>query len=225
MKRFRDRIDAGRKLAAALQHHAEAHPIILALPRGGVQVGYEVARALNAPLDVWIVRKLGVPWQPELGVGAVSEGDHLYIARDILHRVGLSEAELEQVIKEQRVEVDRRVKAYRGHRPPPELRDRTVIMVDDGIATGSTVRAAIRSIRAEGPKKVVLAVPVAAAQTVAELADEADEMVALLRPSDLYAIGLWYDDFQQLSDPEVVRLLDLAREGFRRASHAGHSVG
>jgi putative phosphoribosyl transferase len=220
MKRFRDRIDAGRQLAAKLGSYAAEQPLVLALPRGGIHVGYEVARALDAPLDVWIVRKLGVPWQPELGVGAISEGNHVHITRDIQQRVGLSDEELERVIEEQRVEVARRVRRYRASRPRPELRDRTIILVDDGIATGGTVRAAIRAIRAESPKKIVLAVPVVAAPAVGELAGEADEMVTLLRPSDLYAIGLWYDDFQQLSDEEVVRVLDLAQAEYTRHTHA-----
>lgn len=174
-------------------------------------MGYEIARALDAPLDVLVVRKIGVPWQPELGVGAVAEGGAVYLAQQMIDVVGLSEGQVWAVVQRERGEVERRVRRFRGSRPPPNLQDRTVILVDDGIATGGTVRAAIQAIRAQIPKKVVLAVPVAAAETVAELAQSADAIVCLYTPSSLYAIGLHYDDFTQVSDEEVVELLQEVR--------------
>lgn len=219
MDRFRDRVDAGRRLAAELEPYAAEHPIVLALPRGGVPVGYEVARALSAPLDVWVVRKIGAPFQPELGVGAVAEGGFLYLSSRMLEETGLSEAGLSDQIATKRREVEARVKMFRGEHPRPILRDRTVIVVDDGIATGGTVRAAVQSIRAEGPKKVVLAVPVAAPSVVKELATDVDRVVALLTPVDLMAIGYWYDDFTQVPDDEVVRMLDRARHEQAGAEH------
>lgn len=212
MERFRNRHEAGQKLGAKLAPYASQRPIVLALPRGGVPVGYEVARALGAPLDVWVVRKVGVPWHTELGVGAVSEGGHLYLSEAMLEHVGLTERELSGVIQKERAEVETRLRKFRGKRPRPQLRDRTVILVDDGIATGGTTRVAIQAIRAEQPAKLVLAVPVAPAETLDMLAPEVDEVVALLAPRELYAIGLWYEDFRQVPDDEVVRLLELARE-------------
>jgi putative phosphoribosyl transferase len=211
MNGFRNRRDAGRRLAAALRAHETEQPIVLALPRGGVPVGYEVARALHAPLDVWIVRKIGVPWHPELGVGAVAEGGHVLLNQDILAHVGLSGDVLTKAIESKQREVDERVRRIRGGHPQPVLRGRTVIVVDDGIATGGTVRAVIQSIRAHGPKAIVLAVPVAARQTVRAIAPEVDRMVCLKAPADLHAIGLWYAEFHQVPDEDVTRLLDRAR--------------
>lgn len=220
MERFRDREEAGSMLATALGSYREADPIVLALPRGGVPVGYEVARALSAPLDVWVVRKVGVPWHQELGVGAVAEGGHLYINPQIVRSVGLSEDDLSEVIETKRREVEERVLKFRGGRPAPALRDRTVILVDDGIATGGTAFAAVRSIRAQRPKKLILAVPVASPDTVRELEREVDQVVCLLAPDDLYAIGMWYDNFAQVSDGEVVQILERARRGQPRTQQA-----
>lgn len=217
MNGFRDRREAGRRLAVVLAAYASERPLVLGLPRGGVAVAAEVARALQAPLDVWVVRKVGVPWQPELGVGAVSEGGFVYVDRPMLRRVGLTEADLGPAIARQRAEVEDRVARFRRGRPRPDVRGRTVLLVDDGIATGVTARAAIRALRAESPRRIVLAVPVAAAETVDQLTDEADQVVCLLRPADLVAVGAWYREFPQVEDEEVVRLLDLARA----ASSAG----
>lgn len=213
MQRFLDREDAGRRLATRLSAYASAHPIVLGLPRGGIPVAYEVARALRAPLDVWVARKVGVPWHPELGVGAVAEGGYVYTSPEIAEYMGLSEAELQSAVQSRQREVEERVRLFRGNRAAPNLRDRTVILVDDGIATGGTVRAATRSIRAQNPKRIVLAVPVATPEAVAELGTEVDDVLALLTPAGLYAIGLWYEDFTPVSDDEVVRLLELARGG------------
>jgi putative phosphoribosyl transferase len=212
MTRFLDRADAGRKLSEALGFLASEDPIVLGLPRGGVPVAYEIARSLAAPLDVWLVRKIGVPWHPELGAGAIAEGGHLHLSPEVLAAVGLTSDDLEEVIERERREVEVRVRRFRGGRPRPALRDRTVIVVDDGIATGGTVRAALRSIRAEAPRRLVLAVPVAPPSTVAALSAEADRVIALITPENLFAIGLWYHDFTQVSDEQVVRLLDRARQ-------------
>jgi putative phosphoribosyl transferase len=210
--RFRDRRDAGLQLANELRSHSIDLPIVIALPRGGVKVGYEVARALHAPLDVWVVRKVGVPWHPELGVGAVAEGGYLYLSRDTMETLGLSDEDLSDVVERERLEVEVRVRRFRSGRPRPDLSGRSVLLVDDGIATGGTVRAAVRAIRAEGPKRIMLAVPVAAADTLAELAPEVDQIVCLLTPRSMHAIGLWYEDFRQVSSDEVVLLLDMGRE-------------
>jgi putative phosphoribosyl transferase len=202
--------------------YASLNPIVLALPRGGVPVAFEVAQALGAELDVWVVRKVGVPWHPELGVGAVAEGGYTYLNQDILDHVGLSQDELATVIEEKRREVEERVSKFRGPRPAPQLRGRNVLLVDDGIATGGTVRAVIRSLRSQAPKELVLAVPVAAAATAKVLAPELERLVCLKTPQELYAIGLWYDDFTQVTDDEVVALLERARQ---RQPAARHVVG
>jgi putative phosphoribosyl transferase len=211
MNRFRDRIDAGRALAAELESYLPDHPVVLALPRGGVPVGYEVARTLHAPLDVWIVRKVGVPWHPELGVGAVAEGGYVYLNQAILDHVGLSRDDLAEVVRAKQREVEERVRLFRGGRSAPVLRNRTVIVVDDGIATGGTVRAAIRAIRAQNPKSIILAVPVASPDAIEALEPDVERIVCLVAPSDLYAIGVWYWDFTQVADDEVVRLLERSR--------------
>lgn len=223
INRFRNREDAGRRLAAELKPYAVEHPIVLALPRGGVPVAREIARALSAPLDVCVVRKVGAPFMPELGVGAVAEGGCVYLSPQMLKDTGLSEAALSETIANKRREVDERVKKFRGDHPRPSLRDRTVIVVDDGIATGGTVRAAVRSLRGEMPKKIVLAVPLAAPSTIKDLAAEVDRVVALVTPDTLVAIGFWYDDFTQVSDDEVVRLLEQARREEADAEHAARA--
>lgn len=211
--RFRDREDAGRRLAEELRPLAAEHPVVVALPRGGVPVGYEIARALHAPLDICVVRKIGVPWHEELGAGAVAEGGFVHISREIVEHVGLKAEALAQVTEAKKREVQERVRKFRGKRQRIALRDRTVIVVDDGIATGGTVFAALLALRAEQPKSLVLAVPVAAPETLRALEPKVDRVVALLVPADLYAIGLWYEDFEQVSDEQVVELL-------ARAAHA-----
>jgi predicted phosphoribosyltransferase len=220
MTRFRDRTEAGRRLAAALRSYATENPIVLALPRGGVPVGYEVAHALHAPLDVVVVRKLGVPWHPELGVGAVAEGGFTYLNEDVLRHVGLSQSELDELVRVKQREVEARVSLFRGGRAKPRLRDRTVLLVDDGIATGGTVQVAIRAVRAESPAAIVLAVPVAAPDAVRELGAQVQRVVCLETPPELYAIGVWYDDFAQVPEEEVVRLLERARQEHDGASRA-----
>lgn len=205
--RFKDRADAGRQLAAKLSHLRDAQPIVLGLPRGGVPVAFEVAHALEAPLDVINVRKLGVPWHEELAMGAISTGNVRVLNNDVIMSAGVTKEDLESVSRLQRLELDRRERLYRQGRPAPELLGKAVILVDDGIATGATVRAAIAVIRAQHPAKLVLAVPVAQASVASELAREVDELVCVLTPADLYAIGLWYESFPQLADEEVRILL------------------
>jgi len=220
---FADRVEAGRKLAARLLKYKDQQPVVLGVPRGGVPVAFEVARALNAPLDVIIVRKLGAPGEPELGVGAVVDGDHpeTILNQELVSVLRVSHAYLEREISNQLKEIHRRNLLYRAGGVRVELKDRTVIVVDDGIATGGSIRAALRGIRRQMPKKVVLAVPVAPADTLAALRDEVDEVVCLSTPSMFFGIGEFYVDFHQLADSEVIRLLELARPE-RPAAEAQH---
>jgi putative phosphoribosyl transferase len=203
---FRDRRDAGRQLAGRLTHLRRERAVVVGLPRGGVPVAYEVARALDAPLDVVIVRKLGLPSRPELGMGAIGEGGTRVLNPRVIAAAGITDRELEAVETRERAEVERRARRYRGERPMLVLRDRTVVVVDDGLATGGTARAAVETIRAHGAARVVLAVPVAPPEAVRDLSSVA-EVVALHTPRDLRAIGEWYADFSQTSDDEVVQLL------------------
>jgi predicted phosphoribosyltransferase len=200
-------VDAGQQLARALTPLALPRPIVLALPRGGVPVGAEVARALHAPLDVVLVRKLGVPRQPELAMGAIGENGVRVLNEEVLRSGDISPAELARVEARERAELERRAAQYRGDRPPASVADRSAIIVDDGLATGSTARAAVEVVRALGAHQVVLAVPVAPPETVAALERVADAVVVVVTPTPMWAIGAWYDDFSQTTDAEVVRLL------------------
>lgn len=210
-KLFRDRQDAGQRLAALLMSYRNTSPVVLGLPRGGVPVAYEVARALDAPLDVCVVRKIGAPIQPELGIGAVAEDDALYVDRDLGDRVGVSADELEALIAAKRAEVEERVRRFRGDAPPVDIRGRTVIVVDDGVATGGTARAALQTIRARGAARIVLAVPVGAADSLDELARDADEVLCPRPEEAFHAVGLWYEDFTTTTDDDVVAILERAR--------------
>ena len=214
---FRDRQDAGLRLARDLRFCASEGPIVLGLPRGGVPVAYQVARVLQAPLDIWIAGKVGLPWHPELGIGAVAEGGYVHLNREILEHLALSTEELAELVRSTEREVAERVRLLRGDRPRPDLLNRTVIVVDDGIATGGTVLAAVRSIRAQAPKAILLAVPVASPEALRRIAPEVERIVCLQTPADLHAIGVWYSDFSQVSDDEVVHLLD--RAGLDRQGH------
>jgi putative phosphoribosyl transferase len=207
---FRDRADAGRRLAAGLEHLRAERPVVLALPRGGVPVAYEVARALDAPLDVILVRKLGVPSQPELAMGALGEGGVRVLNDDVLDHIAITPERLAEVEAREGHELVRRASAFRGERAMTPIAGRTVIVVDDGIATGSTARAALRVARAHGASRVVLAVPVAPPETIQPRAGEADEVVVVEQPARMWAIGAHYDDFRQTTDAEVVSLLDAA---------------
>jgi putative phosphoribosyl transferase len=210
--RFRDRVDAGQQLAKLLaDRELGADPIVLALPRGGVPVGEQISHALHAPLEVVGVRKLGAPGQPELGVGAIGEGGARYVDQDMLRRLGLTESDLEATVAAEEAELERRVARYRGDRPLPDLAGRTAIIVDDGLATGVTARAAVRAVRAAGAPRVLLAVPTCSPQGRMTLAGEADEVVCVIAPERFAAVGQWYDRFDQTSDDEVMAALDRSR--------------
>uniref|UniRef100_UPI003C7E802E phosphoribosyltransferase family protein n=2 Tax=unclassified Streptomyces TaxID=2593676 RepID=UPI003C7E802E len=204
---FTDRTDAGRRLAVALRHLGRRDPVVLGLPRGGVPVTYEVAQALGAPLDVIVVRKLGVPYHPELGFGAIGEGGVRVISEEIVRRAGVGEKDLVAVERAEAAELVRRAHAYREGRPRLPLEGRAVVVVDDGVATGATARAACQVVRAQGAAYVVLAVPVAPPDAAARLREDADEVVCLSAPVLFSAVGEWYRDFSQTSDEEVVALL------------------
>jgi putative phosphoribosyl transferase len=208
---LRDRRDAGERLASRLERYRTSEPIVLALPRGGVVVGFEVARRLGVPLEVLIVRKIGAPDNPEYGLGAlVEDGTRLLDERRIA-AAGYSLRDLEPTIRRELGEIQRRAAAYRGGRALPELRGRTVILVDDGVATGGTVRAAIRSVRSHQPRRIVVALGVAPRDTFQQLAHEADEVVVLAAPEMFFAVGEWYRHFDQVGDEEVQQLLTEAR--------------
>ena len=205
---FENRIAAGRSLAKHLAHYADQPGVVvLALPRGGVPVAAEVARALHAPLDVFIVRKLGVPGQEELAMGAIATGGVRIVNDDVVRHLGLSEAVIDAVASKEAKELDRREREYRGTRSAPDVRGRTVILVDDGLATGSTMRAAAAALRKREPARLVVAVPVAAPDTCEEFRTEVDEIVCAETPEPFLGVGRWYHDFSQTTDAEVHRLL------------------
>jgi putative phosphoribosyl transferase len=210
-RRFRDRLDAGGQLAAKLSAHAHRPDVlVLGLPRGGVPVAYEVARALDVPLDILVVRKLGVPGEEELAMGAIAAGGGRVLNCDVVQVLGLSDDVITAATAREQRELMRREHLYRRDRPPPDLRGRTVILVDDGIATGATMRAAIAAVRQQGPAGVVVATPVAAATTCEDLLAEGNEVVAVQTPGVLFAIGLWYEEFAQTTDSEIQMVLDRA---------------
>jgi putative phosphoribosyl transferase len=210
---FRDRSEAGRHLAERLRAYSGRDDVIvLALPRGGVPLGYEVAKALGAPLDVFVVRKVGVPGYEELAMGAIASGGVLVLDEGLLRTLGIGRAALERAIADEVQELQRREVAYRGDRDPPRLEGKTVILVDDGLATGSTMRAAAHAVRQLNPARIVVAVPVAAAETCNEIRNDVDEIVCDLTPTPFHAVGLWYEDFSQTTDDEVRELLAQAAE-------------
>jgi predicted phosphoribosyltransferase len=210
---FRDRKHAGHLLSMFLSHYANrADVLVLALPRGGVPVASEVARTLRAPLDVFLVRKLGLPGQEELAMGAIATGGVRVLNEEVVIALDLSNELIDMVAAEEQRELERRERAYRDDRPPPDVRGKTVILVDDGLATGSTMRAAVAALRQQGPARIVVAVPVGAHQTCAGLEKLADEVVCARMPEPFYAVGAWYQDFSQTTDEEVFDLLHLAAE-------------
>lgn len=208
LQKFRNRTEAGKLLAGQLTDYANRSDVlVLGLPRGGVPVAYEVAKELNAPLDVCLVRKLGVPGHKELAMGAIAAGGVRVINENVIDWLRISPETINEVAAMEIRELDRRSHIYRGNRPLPKVKNHTIILVDDGIATGATIRAAISTLKKQKPRKLVVAVPVAGVSTCEELQAEVDEVVCILKPEDLYAIGLWYEDFQQTTDAEVCELL------------------
>lgn len=208
MSAFHDRTQAGRLLAAQLTAYANRDDVlVLGLPRGGVPVAYEVARALDAPLDVYVVRKLGAPGQEELALGAIASGGVRVLNQDVVRALRIDEASIDAIAAREQVELERREKLYRGDRQLPAVAQRTVILVDDGLATGATMRAAVQSLRQLGPRRLVVAVPTGAPETCADLEREVDELLCLITPEPFYGVGLWYDHFTQTPDAEVTRLL------------------
>jgi putative phosphoribosyl transferase len=208
---FQDRADAGFQLAQKLKIYKDEHPLILALPRGGVPIGYEIARVLKAPLDVFVVRKVGAPWNPEFGIGAVAPGIQI-LEQDSLKMLGIRPSEVTKLIEREQEEVRRRQKLYQQDKDFLPLTGKAVILVDDGVATGVTTRAAIQALKILKPRKLVLAVPVGPADTIHALRQLVDELACLDIPSLFYAVGAFYENFPQVSDEEVIRLLKTAKE-------------
>ena len=213
--RFRDRPDAGRHLAARLRTYAGRRDlVVLALPRGGVPVAVEVARELGAPLDIILVRKLGVPGHPELAMGAIAAGGVRILSEELIAELGIPRPLVEQVVVRERLELERRERTYRGDRPMPNLRDRTVIVIDDGLATGSTMEAAVAALRIHTPGRIVVAAPVGAPETCHRLQHVAEEVVCAETPTPFRAVGSWYERFDQVTDEEVVDLLRSMPSGY-----------
>ena len=217
LMRFRNRFAGGQELASKLAQYAGRDDVvILALPRGGVPVGAEVAIALSAPLDVFVVRKLGVPGQDELAMGAIASGGTRVLNYHVVQNFDIPEDVIDRVTLSEQKELRRREDAYRGNRPPAEIKDRVAILVDDGLATGSTMRAATASIRDHGPKKIIVAVPVGAASTCEDLRAEVDEVICTHEPADFQAVSVWYDDFTQTTDDEVRDILQRVADAAQR---------
>ncbi|MBA3969549.1 MAG: phosphoribosyltransferase [Gemmatimonadetes bacterium] len=212
---FQDRVEAGQVLASELGAYVgQPNVLVLALPRGGVPVAFEVAQALHAPLDVFLVRKLGVPGHEELAMGAIASGGVRVLNRSVVDSLSIPDHVIAAVAVQEQRELERREHAYRGNRPDPEVRGRTVLLVDDGLATGATMRAAAAAIRAQEPRRLVVAVPVAARETCDEFRDEVDEVVCAITPEPFYAVGVWYRDFSQTTDEEVHELLERAATSY-----------
>ena len=210
---FPNRSEAGCVLARKLSHYADRHEVVvLALPRGGVPIGFEIGRTLHAPLDVFLVRKLGVPGHEELAMGAIAGGGTRVLNEELIEHLRLSEDQVEEVSQHEQRELERREQAFRHGQPPAPISDRICILVDDGLATGSTMRAAVMALKKKNPQRIVIAVPLAAAETCAEFEPLVDEVVCLYTPEPFMAVGRWYDDFAQLSDEEV-------RDYLERAAH------
>ena len=210
---FKDRVDAGRLLAMQLKEYAnQPDLLVLGLPRGGVPVAFEVARALKAPLDVFLVRKLGTPGHEELAMGAIASGGVRILNDMVVKGLNISNEVINQVAERELKELQQRERQYRGDNPGPELHNRTVILIDDGLATGTTMRAAAIALRQQQPARIIVAVPVAVPETCDEFRDLVDEVVCAVTPRELYAVGLWYEDFSQTSDDEVIELLERSRK-------------
>ena len=218
--RYHNRVEAGRRLATALAEYGDLPDVlVLALPRGGVPIGAEVARALHAPLDVFIVRKLGVPSHPELAMGAIASGGVRIIDHSMMEQFGVTEAELAAVAAAEAQELERRERLYREGRPTPDVAGRTVILVDDGLATGATMKAATTALRAQQPGRLVVAVPIAAPETCAAMRELVDEIVCAATPEPFLAVGMWYEDFSETSDEQVRELLAMAAQALPAVIH------
>ena len=212
-KLFRDRIEAGRLLAETLGRYADcADVLVLALPRGGVPVGFEVAKSLNAPLEIFVVRKLGLPGDEELAMGAIASGNVRVLNEEVVRSFRVSNSVVDAVAEKEGIELKRRERLYRGDAPGPDAAGKTILLVDDGIATGSTMRAAVAALRRQGPSRIIVAVPVAPPATCKELQGEADEVVSVVTPENFYAVGQWYEIFDQTTDRQV-------RELYERSKH------
>jgi predicted phosphoribosyltransferase len=224
---FADRTSAGRELANRLKDYADRSDVlVLALPRGGVPVAFEVAKELRAPLDVFLVRKLGLPGHEELAMGAIASGGIRVLNDDVVRNLGIRREVIDAVAAREQRELERRERQYRGdHRPAADPRGRIVILIDDGVATGSTMRAAIAALRRQNPARIVVAVPVASPDTCDELREEADEVVCLRRPRSFYAVGFWYRDFPQLTNEQVRDLLDAVPLNHRRWNRPEEAEG
>lgn len=208
---YKDRSDAGLQLAEKLKKYTNDNPIILALPRGGVILGYEVAKALKAPLDVIVPRKIGAPFHPEFGVGAIAPHGIRILNSETINLLRISDSEIDEIIELETIEMNRRIRLYRKDLPPLDLKGKTVIVIDDGIATGVSTRAAIMSIKTMNPKKIILAVPVCPPETANNFRHEVDEFLCLNEPPDFYAVSVYYSNFEQISDAEVITLLQKAK--------------
>ena len=211
MTRFRNRREAGRSLGALLRTYASVHPVVLALPRGGVPVAYEVARAIDAPLDVFLVRKLGAPGNEELAMGAIASGGAIVMNDDIVDRLGITHTEVDRAIVRESRELARREARYREGDDAQAIRNRVVILVDDGMATGASMLVAIRALRALGPRSITAAVPVASRAALSLMRNNADDWACVLAPEPFHGVGSWYEDFEQTTDDEVRRLLSSAQ--------------
>ncbi|AFM23227.1 phosphoribosyltransferase [Desulfomonile tiedjei] len=223
---FKDRIDAGKQLAKALVQYAnQADLVVLALPRGGVPVAYEIAEALNASLDVFVVRKLGVPTHEELAMGAIASRGTLIVNRNVVEAFGIDESRLEQVAQRELMELTRREKAYRGEREPLAVKGKKVILVDDGLATGASMRAAIAALKTLSPASLIVAVPTGPRDVCRKIEGEVDELVCLTQPEPYESVGTWYVDFSQTDDDEVRELLSRAEMRFMRSRHAETEKG
>jgi predicted phosphoribosyltransferase len=223
MALFKDRRDAGKKLSSELAHYAgRLDVLVLGLPRGGIPVAFEVAQALDAPLDLFLVRKLGLPGHRELAMGAIASGGVQVLNQDVVRMTNVSEQTIEWVAAQEQQELERRERAYRGDRPRPQVCGRVIILVDDGLATGASMRAAVVALKEQNPERIVVAVPTAAPETCAEFEDEVDEVVCATTPRPFFGVGAWYRDFSQTTDEEVRQLLE---EAERRplASEPAHS--
>ncbi len=224
MSLFQNRVAAGRALAGALEHYAgRRDAVVLALPRGGVPVAFEVAQALHLPLDIFVVRKIGLPGNEELALGALAAGAPPVLNEELVQMLGVTPAAIAAATDRERAEVARRERAYRNDLPPPVLKDRVLIVVDDGLATGATMRAAVRALRQHAPARIVIAVPVCSREAQAELSTEADEMICLQAPESFYAVSVWYDEFPQTSDEEVRALF--ARASGRAGGKSARAKG